>query len=297
MKIVITDSGLGGMDVAAKLFSLLQRQPLATPIELCFVNALPETHGGYNTMPDERTKTTQFDRVLWGIERYCAPDYIAIACNTLSALAAHTSFFKAYPKKLFNIIEWSVQQFFSAHPALPQSPILIFATETTIQSKEYSRLLKEGGVSESLLFPVPCPGLASAIEYDSESTHTQALVCDCVSHAARSLKQKALSGSLFVFLACTHYGYVASLFKSALQAAGHNDVRLINPNDYFVDLLYTTIQNSLPSKIPNSQTSLTVYSRCPILPAEIASISKLIRPVSAQAAAALETYQIKEDLF
>ena len=80
-RIVVCDSGLGGLNVAAHGFS--PREKAAEPCELMYFNAYPEEGRGFNTLPDDRAREAQFRNVLEGIARF-EPDLCLVACNTLS---------------------------------------------------------------------------------------------------------------------------------------------------------------------------------------------------------------------
>ena len=65
LKIVVTDSGLGGLDVAARFYEWILKQEPVPDIDLKFVNALPETRHGYNRMANRERQVRVFDSVLW----------------------------------------------------------------------------------------------------------------------------------------------------------------------------------------------------------------------------------------
>jgi len=297
-KIVITDSGLGGLDVAAKLFEKLNAGILENHIQIIFVNALPETHGGYNKMPDLKTKVNTFNDVLFGIEKHFNPSFIGIACNTLSAISASTAFYNTYNNKLVNIIELGVHAFKNSFGSTIQEPIIVFGTETTILSKAYPGMLTDVGFSDKQIISEVCSQLASEIEFDHSSSKTKMIVEKCVARVVKNLPNKP-QDPLFAFLACSHYGYVAEIFKASFANAGYKNVKLINPNDYLVNKLLTLCDktDSAIEKQIKGGAEIKVYSRCEILAEEIESISKLIQPYSPPTVHALKNYIRKNDLF
>ena len=298
LKIVITDSGLGGLDVAARLLEKINAIKLGKYVEIIFVNALPETHGGYNKIPDLKTKINIFNNVLFGIENHFTPLLIGIACNTLSAITSSTNFYESYRTKLVNIIDLGVRSFKSVYGDSIKRPVIVFGTETTILSKVYQNKLMNLGFSENLIIAEICSQLASEIELDHTSSKTREIIKNCVLRAIKNLSKKQ-KDKLFVILACTHYGYVADIFKEIFANTGHKKPELFNPNDYLVDELFTFCEKVGSSIKKNSKggADIKVYSRCEILVDEIESISKLIQPYSPSTVLALNNYVQKKDLF
>ena len=296
--VVITDSGLGGLSVVAPLVEKIGNSSLH-PHKIIFVNALPDTHRGYNTMPDTETKINMFNRVLYGIEKQFKPDMIAIACNTLSAIADRTSFARSHDRKLMNIIDLAIrygrQRVFDLTGI--HNKYVVFATETTIDSHSYEQRLKTIGVASSDIISVPCPGLASQIELNYRSTDTASLVKKCVSKASQNLH--SVKKPVYVILGCTHYGYVADLFTAEFNRLGINNTIFVNPNHYMVEEICQRLSIN-PAKQTEQRKGLVsvhIYSRCKILPEEITSVSKLIEPISKQTADALRNYELRPNLF
>ncbi len=296
-KIVITDSGLGGLDVAAKLYEKLIKDKNAAPVEIIFVNALPETNHGYNKLPDPDSKASVFNKVLFGINKFYSPDIIGIACNTLSAIAHLTEYYKSFSNHLVNIIDIGVSRFIDSRPWFKNSNILIFGTETTIDSSEYQNRLSKYGAEEDSIIAQRCPNLASEIERSFQSKKTDSIIQECVSSALSNIKQK--NKKMYCILGCTHYGYAGNQFKNYLTQAGIADIELINPNDYLVDDILSRIDLLPPekNKEENARPSIEIISKCKILPEEIESISKLLNSVSPQTISALQSYKLEEKLF
>ena len=89
MRLVITDSGLGGLSVCADLLKA-PTGPAAKNIELLYVNAAPDPRRSYNSMESLAEKQEVFQTFLHRLADSYQPDHIFVACHTLSALLPDT---------------------------------------------------------------------------------------------------------------------------------------------------------------------------------------------------------------
>ena len=71
MKLVITDSGLGGLSVCAKLLQLLSDPPgenypnnPADDLQITYINAVPSNNRGYNSMSGKAEQLKTFEIIL-----------------------------------------------------------------------------------------------------------------------------------------------------------------------------------------------------------------------------------------
>lgn len=289
MKIVITDSGLGGLSVAAALYERLKCENFGK-IEIIFANALPESGKGYNKMPDKATKIKVFNRALEGFYSYWKPDMISVACNTLSVLLKFTQFNRQHSNMISDVVSAGIDGFLNADQISNDENLVIFGTETTIESGVHAD--KFFDVFGNQICAVPCSGLAGAIEKDFQGKETKEIIRDAVAR----IDCKSTTAKTYVYLACTHYGYVKDLFSNAMQEQGFENIQIIDPNVFLIDKLFTTLRSK--SIVTDGFTpQINVVSRCKILDSEIESISHLVRSVSQDTAMALQNYQIVENLF
>ena len=296
MKIVITDSGLGGLSVAATLFENLKAGKSPGAAELLYVNALPETGRGYNTMSDTGQKVRMFDNVLHGIARRFNPDLIAIACNTLSVIVNKTDYYRKHSQQIIGIVETGINSFMNDTGQDKNGHIIIFGTETTIETGVHRTLLVRNGIPETMIISQICPGLASAIEKDYKSDETRQLVEKFVKSALQELGTK--NYNIYIYLACTHYGYIKHEFEKSFRRAGIMQFVIFDPNSSMANFLSDKINSTTECKPKKAEpVEIQIYSRCTILPEEIASISTLIKADSPDAARALQNYIIESDLF
>jgi hypothetical protein len=95
-------------------------------------------------------------------------------------------------------------------------------------------------------------------------------------------------------LCCTHYGYCTGYFQAALSKRTDGEVTILDPNMRMSRLLFPD-DRRMASRSP--EVSVQVVSRAVITQEEIRSIGALLLPVSAPAAAALGSYELKRELF
>src|SRR5687767_12596987 len=118
MHILITDSGVGGLSVCAYAERLVRTRGFKEPVRLTFANAAPENDYGYNSMPSREVKLQTFDRFLRNVTERYAPDFIYVACNTLSVLRPD----------LKGIVETGAELLLRELEADPRAAAIIFGT-------------------------------------------------------------------------------------------------------------------------------------------------------------------------
>src|ERR1051326_2893566 len=200
MRILITDSGVGGVSVVAYAERFVRTAGFTEPVHLTFANAAPANDYGYNSMPTREAKVETFDRFLRNVTERYAPDMIYVACNTLSVFLpdVHSSI----PIK--GIIETAVS--LVMRELRDDTIAMIFGTQTTIDSGVYTRELIARGVDASRIVTQACPGLADVISEDREGTKAQAEIRKWV-EAALAKCGPDIPVWPVACLACTHYGY------------------------------------------------------------------------------------------
>src|SRR5258708_39584270 len=92
MHILITDSGVGGLSVCAYAERFVRTHGFEEPVRLTYANAAPENDYGYNAMPSRELKLLTFDRFLRTVAERYRPDFVYVACNTLSVLRPDTPY-------------------------------------------------------------------------------------------------------------------------------------------------------------------------------------------------------------
>jgi glutamate racemase len=214
MRLVVTDSGLGGLAVCADLLKVATG-PKEQGTELLYVNAAPDPQRSYNSMESLAEKQEVFQTFLHRLTDSYQPDHIFVACHTLSALLSEIKLPKL---PIQGMIELTRRAVLKQAKEFGYSRLLVLATPTTISSKVYDQLLP--GMQS-----IACPGLADAISSDLNRTRIIEKIQLFLSNANPTLAR----GKMIVVLGCTHYGWRENLFVDALDEIGIEPC-LINPN-------------------------------------------------------------------
>jgi glutamate racemase len=295
-RLVITDSGLGGLNVVASLYENLKNISLIKPLDLIFVNALPDNGRGYNTMPDIASKVQMFNRVLIGIENHFSPDLIGIACNTLSVIVDQTEYYTQHQEKILGIVESGIKSLLNNREINKSSCFIIFGTETTIELDRHRQLLMESGIAENKIIPQICSGLASAIEDNPQGKRTRQIVYESVKQATSIIDSH--DNHITLYLACTHYGYVRDIFEEYIKKEGFTNSETFDPNQSMTEIIFNLTNTPLSKSYSNpSHINLCIYSRCNIPDHEINSIARLLRHLSSDTARVLAEYKLVPGLF
>jgi len=137
IRIVVTDSGLGGLSVMEDLMHKIRESGYYAKAEIIFVNALFDSQSGYNALNSRNDKINRFNTVPEAIENRYAPDAIVVACNTLSVLIDDTEFVKISGTPVIGIIEPGVNLIKAQIENDPSATVIIFGTETTIEEESH----------------------------------------------------------------------------------------------------------------------------------------------------------------
>jgi glutamate racemase len=284
-RVVITDSGLGGLSICAALARRLRGSAESRPVRLTYVNAWPDAGLGYNDLPDIGARAAVFDRALAAMTAF-RPGLILIACNTLSVVYEATAFSRAPAAPVAGIIDAGVDLFAEALGRKPDAALALFGTRTTIGSGEHVRRLALRGVDAGRVLPVACHGLAGAIDKDPGAPELAGLVDECV---GRALRGRPPGGPLFAGLACTHYAYVADLFRAALSQHDGTGTEILDPNQSLVDALVPA--GTCPGTGgARAFLHVEVVSKVELPEAQRRAVARRLEPVSALTARALIEY-------
>jgi glutamate racemase len=289
--IMITDSGLGGLSVAADVAARLSGSGVFRKARIVFYNALFHKIG-YNGLDSEAEKARIFDVALRDMEKRYRPDILLIACNTLSVVYNDTRFSRRPAFPVVGIVETGVDLIAEQFAKTPDADVLIFATKTTIESEAHKKALVARGLPAGRIFGQACHKLAGAIERGTASEETVGYIRQFVGEA---LAQAGGPGRpLFGSFNCTHYGYARRQFAEAFAAAGVPDIVLLDPNPRMADFLFRA---PYLGRHPGTEVAVEVVSKLEITPQERDSIGPLLRAVSPAAADALQNYTHDPQLF
>jgi len=262
-QICVTDSGLGGLSVCAYLVKQLKKQDKGASI--IYFNACYADDYGYNAIAGREEKIEMFDRALYGIEKFCEPDEILVACNTLSVLLSDTTFVKKRLTAVKSIVDSGIELI--QRTLSPKEMITVFGTETTIIENTYKNRLTSIGWPENHIRQIACPGLQTAISSQNQ-----------VGKKIAAFTGQANKNSWYL-LACTHFGIRSDAF-------GHS--KILDPNLSMAHTACEQINESGPIR-------MKMVSRYPILKQEMSTWSNLLKePLTIEM---LRNCDVKEDLF
>jgi glutamate racemase len=289
MHILITDSGVGGLSVVAYAERFVRTHGLREPVRLTFANAAPANDYGYNSMPSHEEKIATFERFLRNVTERFAPDSIYVACNTLSVLLPETPYCADAAIPIRGIVETGASLLLRALQSDPSSVAMIFATQTTIDSGTYARLLVERGIEPSRIVSQACPGLADTISEDREGMKTETEIRRWTGIAIE--KMQRAGAPVVAALACTHYGYRKDLFAAAFAEAGIV-ANVLNPNERAVDDLFDEQSDG-----PYRDAEVRFVTRYAIPDATVEALTYFLSPISPRTVAAMRNFEHIPDLF
>lgn len=290
--IAVTDSGLGGLSIAAEAAARLTAARSFRRVDLVFWNALFSNDSGYNSLPTREAKIRIFDSALRALARAVKPDLILVGCNTLSVLLEDTPFVRETDVPVLGIVETGAEMLAEALAAHPGASGVLFGTPTTIASGEHLRRLVAAGIAAARLIPQPCPNLVGLIEADWRGADTAARIDACIGEAAARLADSR--PPVYAGLFCTHFGYSTALWEQAFAARGLNLAGIIDPNSRWLDGLDPP---AMKDRFPRTDIRLRVISMVEIPENTRTSLGEWLERVWPEAAAALRRYEHRPGLF
>lgn len=227
-RIVVCDSGLGGLNIAGSFFAPERRG--AVPCEVVFFNAYPEAERGFNALSDDAAREEMLRNVLDGIARF-SPDLCLIACNTLSIIweRLKREFDPGFPVE--GIIDAAVGAMASALTREPDSSMLILGTKSTASSGIYPAALAAKKIEPERLRSLGCPGLATLIESDPAAPKVRECIAGYARESAALFPQPPRK--LLLALCCTHFGFAAECWREEFGREFGIPVDIVNPNCHF----------------------------------------------------------------
>lgn len=289
--VIVTDSGLGGVSIAANLLNNFRRYSTAEKIKIVFFNSLAHPDYGYNRMPNVERKAEVFDSALRSMESNYSPDIILIACNTLSVVFPFTKFSKQSLIPVIGVVEFGINLMAEKLDENSKFTVIILGTETTINGGSHKKGLADLGIGEDRIITQPCKYLESAIQSDPNSTETKILIEKYIDQALEKFVKRL--GPIHAALCCTHYEYSIPVFNDVLSKKGI-EYSILNPNERMSNFLFTS--KSISSK-GQPTIEADVVSRCKIKNSNIENIGKYIDKIGEGFSNALKTYKHVPTLF
>jgi glutamate racemase len=204
-----------------------------------------------------------------------------------------TEFGRAPAVPVAGIIEEGVDIFHEALARDSGGILLLFGTRTTIESAEHVRRLVQRGIDARRIFATACHGLAGAIDKDPDSPALAGQVDECVS---RALQGRKVEGTLYAGLCCTHYSYVADIFRRSLERRTGAKVEVLNPNEHLIRSLTSGMENRRPEDA-EADIAVEIISKVELSEAQRRAVARRLEPVSGRTARALVEYTRLPELF
>nr|MBN2278088.1 aspartate/glutamate racemase family protein [candidate division Zixibacteria bacterium] len=291
--IILTDSGLGGLSVAADIEHRLRDYGLFGEVSMVYFNALPDESRPYNGMSSTAEKVITFNSALNSMATNYHPDLILIACNTLSVIYAQTEFSRQMEIPVVDIVKFGVDLIYDKLKNDSGGVAVILGTPTTIGQDTHRRLLIARGIDSTKILTQGCDMLESEIQVDPKSDMVSAMIEMYASEVLESISRTDRN-RLYVGLCCTHYGYTREIFQQVFERTWGGTVEALDPNSIMSGFLFDDKYNN---RHDNTAITVTVVSQARLNQDEIASIGVMIRPVSPATAEALINYVYNPNLF
>ncbi len=291
--ILVTDSGLGGLSVAAHLEANFKKWHPFKEVHIIFVNALASDTYFYNQMKDTQEKVSVFNSALFGMTKKLHPDLILIACNTLSVLYDQTAYSKRTNIPVVSIVGFGVDMLNEKLSEFPGSKAIILGTPTTIGQNAHKTGLIKKGVPEDRIRTQACPMLESEIQNDPNSDMVYTMIEMFADEALDTLKSDK-ENALLVGLCCTHYQYAAPVFLKVFSENSNQKTVLVDPNKRMSTFIF---EQTDKQRFEATKRVVRVVSQAKLSQGDIKAISEMIEPVSLSFAKALKNYIRMKDLF
>ncbi|MBL1215708.1 MAG: hypothetical protein HND52_20235 [Ignavibacteriae bacterium] len=295
LRIIITDSGLGGLSVAAKIERELRKLRMGSDIELIFFNALADSNSGYNRMNNEEDKINTFNSALNGMVSRFDPQLIVIACNTLSVIYPKTKFAQKCKIPVLEIIKAGVEIIYKNLKSDERSAAVILGTETTVNSRVHQTELSSRGIPKSRIINLPCKYLESEIQKDPNSHEVRNLIAEYITQSLEKIETTA--EKIIFTLCCTHYSFSKSIFEKEIKKRIRTKFEIINLNEELISESLLQIKKFLKANSGMGIIKTKTISRFKMPRAELQIISGLLEKDSPSFAAALLNYEQDKLLF
>lgn len=235
----VFDSGVGGLTVVK---ALMDQLPLESVYY--FADTLNLPYGNKSGVEIERLCTESMSFLATQPVKA-----LIIACNTASAYA-YESLKKRFNIPIFDVISPSVEE---AVKRTKSNKIAVLATESTIESDVYEKLIKNR-LPDADVMSIPCPLLVSIVEENMFSHHLARIL---VRQYIAPIKNTGIDT---VILGCTHYPLVLKLFKEELG----DKIELVDSSQCSVKNIKEYLkENKLLATTKSSSGNFYFVSGCP----------------------------------
>ena len=255
-KIVVCDSGLGGLNIASRFFTDCGAGKEAC--ELIYFNAYPSPVCGFNKLASAYEQEEVFRDVLEGMKKF-SPDLCLIACNTLSIVYERLKQWYTPPFEVAGIVDAAVNGMYETLQNHPGSSLLILGTKSTVESGVYAQKLIGKGIGPERISGLGCPGLATLLESDPAAAQVQNDIAAYAEKAQELFPVKPTA--LYCALCCTHFGFAADIWQKEFMRCFPGFAGLIDPNK-LLGTDFSAAGFSYHAKIdffPGARESMSLY--------------------------------------
>jgi glutamate racemase len=281
--IIVVDSGLGGLSVAADIIEGLKVYRAFSRVRVIFFNCVPSARIGYDTMETDEHRCRVFTRALECMVSRFEPDTILLACNTLSVLYERTQFARRAKLPVLGIVEIGTELIADYLNGEPDAQVILFAAATTVRSGVHKKILSQWGFPSEQLIYQRCDGLISAIELGYRSQNTRFLTDRYVNDALKKIPD--LSLLIVASLSCTHFRYIEETFWGAFRTQGIEPAAILDPTSRMSEIFLSMAKKD---RFSSPEISIQVVTQTPHTLERKQSIGTLISRRSPETAAALK---------
>lgn len=213
IRILVTDSGIGGLSVVNDLYDFFQHNRYYKSVEICFADSRIENIG-YNEIENINDKIKLFSDRLYYLDKKIKPDILFVACNTLSVIIKQTDFYYKCKYPIVDMLNSSINLLIKE--LMKNRAVFILGTKTTISENYYKKYLIDCGFDRNMIINQLCPNLARYIEETHYSSwnmnyNVNWLVNRIISKKTEYCKKYTIS------LNCTHYYYAMKCFNETFR--------------------------------------------------------------------------------
>ena len=275
LTVATLDSGHGGLWVSAGIQTQLEHGPFKKLTNV-FVNVQVAPEIGVNRLPTLADKAAYLDAQIRNTLSGHRPDFVILACHTLSLIYPHTEHAKMYASKtnpgnmtpVLDINRVSAEMMVRAMRDTPEAQMIMMATPTVVESGHFQNALKSRRVDPGRMIASSNINLLTSSQNDPSGHATSVLVGQQVKQVLATAKD--MRAPLLLALNCSQYALIASVIHDAFIQRGAN-VKLINPqvalmHELFGDVakanhtLSTEIHIRTQVPVPNSLAELLSHA-------------------------------------
>lgn len=287
LTVIVTDSGLGGLNIFAESIKYLRSIKGPEKINLVYYNSLPVEDGGYNLIEDYAKKVNTFEAAIGGMIRHYSPDIVLIACNTLSVVFRDTKYSDSKTPLFYGIVETGAELIEEKLRANPGSSVIIMGTPTTIRGNQHRESLLGRGIEAGNILSRSLPDVESVIQRNPASSEINCMLKEFLGSLTPA------GDKVFGALCCTHYEFSEPKFEETFRKL-FGESEILNPNGYMLEKVFGRIGDDTEG---NTLVIPKVVSKTRLRLPELESLGSLLEIKEPGISAILKNYEHRPELF